>query len=266
MKVDTKEIVTKLREAGVDEKLIPALVMTAYYESNLNSLAVNTNTNKSKDYGLFQINSASFYKEDGSPDETLESFFEKENMASLSKGAFERKLKDLDFNISFTAHYVDRIANNPKSFGTEDPLDLWNAYKTYVKPFLAGDKIPPRGNNDEAKRRDVINGIGTYTDAFLQLSGLALQEDITTGDIPAKQKQGVPFDDIPAKQKQGVPSQNVARSQQEEEIKDVLTAHIYSYLQKQKEIYRSQVPQQAGSIEGARIKTDIRREERDGGR
>ena len=251
MKVDTKEIVTKLREAGVDEKLIPALVMTAYYESNLNSFAVNTNTNKSKDYGLFQINSASFYKEDGSPDETLESFFEKENMASLSKGAFERKLKDLDFNISFTAHYVDRIANNPKSFGTEDPLDLWNAYKTYVKPFLAGDKIPPRGNNDEAKRRDVINGIGTYTDAFLQLSGLALQEEIANINPVAVTK---------------TVQQNVAKSQQEEEIKDVLTAHIYSYLQKQKEIYRSQVPQQAGSIEGARIKTDIRREESDGGR
>ena len=251
MKVDTKEIVTKLREAGVDEKLIPALVMTAYYESNLNSLAVNTNTNKSKDYGLFQINSASFYKEDGSPDETLESFFEKENMASLSKGAFERKLKDLDFNISFTAHYVDRIANNPKSFGTEDPLDLWNAYKTYVKPFLAGDKIPPRGNNDEAKRRDVINGIGTYTDAFLQLSGLALQEEVANINPVAVTK---------------TVQQNVAKSQQEEEIKDVLTAHIYSYLQKQKEIYRSQVPQQAGSIEGARIKTDIRREESDGGR
>lgn len=251
MKVDTKEIVTKLREAGVDEKLIPALVMTAYYESNLNSLAVNTNTNKSKDYGLFQINSASFYKEDGSPDETLESYFEKENMASLSKGAFERKLKDLDFNISFTAHYVDRIANNPKSFGTEDPLDLWNAYKTYVKPFLAGDKIPPRGNNDEAKRRDVINGIGTYTDAFLQLSGLALQEEVANINPVAVTK---------------TVQQNVAKSQQEEEIKDVLTAHIYSYLQKQKEIYRSQVPQQAGSIEGARIKTDIRREESDGGR
>ena len=251
MKVDTKEIVTKLREAGVDEKLIPALIMTAYYESNLNSLAVNTNTNKSKDYGLFQINSASFYKEDGSPDETLESYFEKENMASLSKGAFERKLKDLDFNISFTAHYVDRIANNPKSFGTEDPLDLWNAYKTYVKPFLAGDKIPPRGNNDEAKRRDVINGIGTYTDAFLQLSGLALQEEVANINPVAATK---------------TVQQNVARSQQEEEVKDVLTAHIYSYLQKQKEIYRSQVPQQAGSIEGARIKTDIRREERDGGR
>ena len=251
MKVDTKEIVTKLREAGVDEKLIPALVMTAYYESNLNSLAVNTNTNKSKDYGLFQINSASFYKEDGSPDETLESYFEKENMASLSKGAFERKLKDLDFNISFTAHYVDRIANNPKSFGTEDPLDLWNAYKTYVKPFLAGDKIPPRGSNDEAKRRDVINGIGTYTDAFLQLSGLALQEEVANINPVAVTK---------------TVQQNVAKSQQEEEVKDVLTAHIYSYLQKQKEIYRSQVPQQAGSIEGARIKTDIRREERDGGR
>ena len=251
MKVDTKEIVTKLREAGVDEKLIPALVMTAYYESNLNSLAVSTNTNKSKDYGLFQINSASFYKEDGSPDETLESYFEKENMASLSKGAFERKLKDLDFNISFTAHYVDRIANNPKSFGTEDPLDLWNAYKTYVKPFLAGDKIPPRCNNDEAKRRDVINGIGTYTDAFLQLSGLALQEEVANINPVAVTK---------------TVQQNVAKSQQEEEIKDVLTAHIYSYLQKQKEIYRSQVPQQAGSIEGARIKTDIRREESDGGR
>ena len=251
MKVDTKEIVTKLREAGVDEKLIPALVMTAYYESNLNSLSVNTNTNKSKDYGLFQINSASFYKEDGSPDETLESYFEKENMASLSKGAFERKLKDLDFNISFTAHYVDRIANNPKSFGTEDPLDLWNAYKTYVKPFLAGDKIPPRGNNDEAKRRDVINGIGTYTDAFLQLSGLALQEEVANINPVAVTK---------------TVQQNVAKSQQEEEVKDVLTAHIYSYLQKQKEIYRSQVPQQAGSIEGARIKTDIRREESDGGR
>ena len=249
MKVDTKEIVTKLREAGVDEKLIPALVMTAYYESNLNSLAVNTNTNKSKDYGLFQINSASFYKEDGSPDETLESYFEKENMASLSKGAFERKLKDLDFNISFTAHYVDRIANNPKSFGTEDPLDLWNAYKTYVKPFLAGDKIPPRGNNDEAKRRDVINGIGTYTDAFLQLSGLALQEEVANINPVAVTK---------------TVQQNVAKSQQEEEVKDVLTAHIYSYLQKQKEIYRSQVPQQAGSIEGARIKTAIRREELDG--
>ena len=42
----------------------------------------------------------------------------------------------------------------------------------------------------------------------------------------------------------------------------LLTAHIYSYLQKQKDVYDAQVPKE-GPIDVARVKTDIRRAERE---
>lgn len=53
---------------------------------------------------------------------------------------------------------------------------------------------------------------------------------------------------------------SVEEGQREKEVKDVLTAHIYSFLQKQKQVFKSQVPEEVGSIEGARIKSDIGRE------
>ena len=56
---------------------------------------------------------------------------------------------------------------------------------------------------------------------------------------------------------------SVEEGQKEKEVKDVLTAHIYSYLQKQKNVYESQVPKEAGPIDVARVKTDIRRAERE---
>lgn len=56
---------------------------------------------------------------------------------------------------------------------------------------------------------------------------------------------------------------SVEEGQREKEVKDVLTAHIYSYLQKQKNVYESQVPKEAGPIDVARVKTDIRRAERE---
>jgi len=52
---------------------------------------------------------------------------------------------------------------------------------------------------------------------------------------------------------------SVQEGQKEKEVKDVLTAHIYSYIQSQKSVYESQVPKEAGSIEGARIKTELER-------
>ena len=60
-KTDVDFIVDTLRQSGVDYDLIPALVMTAFFESGLEIEAENTNTNQTKDFGVFQINAVCFY-------------------------------------------------------------------------------------------------------------------------------------------------------------------------------------------------------------
>ena len=53
---------------------------------------------------------------------------------------------------------------------------------------------------------------------------------------------------------------SVEEGEKEKEIKDVLTAHIYAFLQEQKKLFSTQVPKEAGSYEAAQIKTKIGRE------
>ena len=70
-KADLEFIVDTLRQAGVQDDLIPALAMTAFYESGLEIEAKNPET---ESMGLFQINASSFYNDDGTPDPTLKDF------------------------------------------------------------------------------------------------------------------------------------------------------------------------------------------------
>lgn len=58
-KLDSDEIASLLRQAGVPESVVPKMVCTAYYESQWRDRSWNwRNNNGSIDRGLFQINSA----------------------------------------------------------------------------------------------------------------------------------------------------------------------------------------------------------------
>ena len=139
-------------------------------------LVKNTNA-----LGLFQINASSFFS-DGNPDETLKSF-----AGNISLDEFETKLKDPQYNTSFAVHYLDVIKKDledgESQFGMvkdndNDPFAVWEAYTTYVKPFVSSMKLPGRGNTDEEKMQDITTGIGVYTDAMLDLNQVVLPENI----------------------------------------------------------------------------------------
>jgi hypothetical protein len=301
-KVNVKELIELLQNAGASAEDIPKLVMTAYYESNFDTLAENETTNA---LGLFQINASSFY--DGEdPDNTLSSFFKGNN---LKVEEFEKKLEDPQYNANFAVHYLNVIKKDLEDGVSQftmvkendnDPFAVWEAYTDYVKPYLEGKKIEGRGPDEVAKRNDVTIGVGTYLDAYTQVYDLErnkqIQENIANIEperdpVTIYDAQGNPvlvdakivsdlirleppkyFDRPPqstdplnnvedlleAKPKTPV---SVEEGQKEKEVKDVLTAHIYSYLQKQKNVYESQVPKEAGPIDVARVKTDIRRKE-----
>jgi hypothetical protein len=297
-KLNVKELIELLQNAGASAEDIPKLVMISYYESNFDTLAKNETTDA---LGLFQINASAFY--DGEdPDPTLSRFFKGND---LSIQDFEKKLEDPQYNTDFAIHYLKELRQNPNSFPAVkaaggDPFVQWEAYATYVEPYLEGKKIPGRGPDDVAKRNDITVGVGTYLDAYTQVYDLErnkqIQEDIADIEIERDpvtiyDAQGNPVlvdakivsdlirleppkyfarppqstdplnnveDLLEAKPKTPV---SVEEGQKEKEVKDVLTAHIYSYLQKQKNVYESQVPKEAGPIDVARVKTDIRREE-----
>ena len=58
--VEVKTLVEYLQSFGVDDAIIPLLIMTASFESGLSNDVVGVNDNGSKDYGVYQINIDSF--------------------------------------------------------------------------------------------------------------------------------------------------------------------------------------------------------------
>ena len=162
-KQDLETLVNRLRQLQVEDKYIPALVMTAYYESNLSYDAVNTNKDGTKDIGFFQINAASFYDKKGNPDPTLKRFFatmgDKEE---FTQDAFEDKLLGEKYNTAFAAHIIKDFHEH----SSKDPFGKWTAYTQYVRPFLQGDPIPNKS------LREKVNGIGAYMDSYLYIHEL----------------------------------------------------------------------------------------------
>lgn len=163
-KADLEFIVDTLRQAGVQDDLIPALAMTAFYESGLEIEAKNPVT---ESMGLFQINASSFYNDDGTPDPTLKRFFNKMNR-EYTESEFNDFLKNDKYNTLFAAHVIKDFQENSEV----DPMTKWEAYTDYVQPFLQGKKI--QGKADA----DVIAGIGAYMDAYLQIHNYQQQEKL----------------------------------------------------------------------------------------
>ena len=166
-KADIEFIVDTLRQLKVDDDLIPALAMTAFFESGLEIEAENTNTNQTKDFGVFQINAASFYEKDGTPDPTLQRFFDKMDR-EYTESELEEFLKNDKYNTIFAAHIVRDFQQN----SSVDPMTKWVAYNDFVEPFLQGKKIKNRSNED------VIGGIGAYMDAYLQIHNYQQEEEL----------------------------------------------------------------------------------------
>jgi len=169
-KVDTKQVIEYLKEAGASEEDIPILAMTAYYESNFDTLAKNKDTDS---LGLFQINASRFFT-DGEPDETLKSF-----AGDITLKQFEENLEDAQYNTNFAVYYLNVIKKDledgESQFGMvkdagNDPFAIWEAYTDYVKPFVTSMKLPGRGETDEEKMQDITRGIGIYTDAMLDVN------------------------------------------------------------------------------------------------
>ena len=171
-KADIEFIVDTLRQSKVDDDLIPALAMTAFFESALEIEAENTNTNQTKDFGVFQVNVEEFYDGD-EPDKTITTFFDKKGR-KYKKDELKKLLKDNEkFSAEFTAHYINRLENNPESFDTGgDPLVKWTEYRERVKPFLSGEKIEGR------TAPDIQDAINSYFDAYLLVHNLQETENI----------------------------------------------------------------------------------------
>ena len=81
-KVRVKELVEYLKNLGVEDALIPALIMTASFESGMQTGVTGTNPNQTKDYGVFQVNVEEFYDDEtDKPDDTITTFFDKVNIS-----------------------------------------------------------------------------------------------------------------------------------------------------------------------------------------
>jgi hypothetical protein len=173
-KVDVEKLVEYLRGFEVADALIPALIMTASFESGMQTGVEGTNKNETKDFGVFQVNVEEFYDDETDmPDNTITTFFEKKGR-EYKKDELKKLLLDNEkFSAEFTAHYINRLENNPKSFDTGgDPLVKWTEYRERVKPFLSGQKIEGRTEPDI---RDAMNA---YFDAYLLVHNLQETENI----------------------------------------------------------------------------------------
>tara|TARA_R100000742_G_C4277812_1_gene99993 strand:+ start:799 stop:1728 length:930 start_codon:yes stop_codon:yes gene_type:complete len=179
-KVNIEELIEYLRVAGAEEKDIPTWVMTAYYESNFDSVAQNEDTDA---LGIFQINADRFYDGD-EPDNTLKSWF---GGNELTLKEFETELEDPQYNTSFAIHYYNIIKEDIEQDGTSqfpdvaangnDPFAQWEGYLLYVKPYLEDGELPKgRGENAAAQQEDMIGGINSYVKAFYG-AGLDSQEE-----------------------------------------------------------------------------------------
>ena len=274
-KVNVSELIELLKNAGASDEDIPKLVMISYYESNFDTKAKNATTDA---LGLFQINASAFYDKDDNPDPTLSSFFGGNN---LDIDEFEKKLTDPQYNANFAVHYLADLKKSPNAFpdvkrAGGDPFAQWEAYGEYVKPYLEGKKITGRGPDPEAKRNDVVTGVGTYLDAFVQVHMNQTAEDIVSSidddniKVPERgeTKNKLPESMTQLYNREGVPTYvdsqivqdllqtgkyteqpvSVEEGQEEKEVKDVITAHIYSYLQKQKDVYAKKNPNSAREV------------------
>jgi len=193
-KVDTKQVIEYLKEAGASEEDIPILAMTAYYESNFDTLAKNKDTDS---LGLFQINANRFFT-DGEPDETLKSF-----AGDITLKQFEENLEDAQYNTNFAVHYLNVIKKDledgKSQFGMvkdagNDPFAIWEAYTDYVKPFVETMTLPGRGETDEEKMQDITRGIGIYTDAMLDINKVVItpQRQVTPIQTATMSKETIP--------------------------------------------------------------------------
>lgn len=169
MDEDFKITIDRLKnQFNVEDKYIPALMMTAYYESTEDFDAIGYNEDKegnvvSRDIGYFQINAASFYDDNGDPDPTLTRFFEKNGeRRNLTQAEFEEKLFEEKYNTAYAAHIIKDFHEHSKV----DPFTKWNAYNDYVKPFLEGNPIPNKSLEEQ------VAGIRAYVDAYMYLNGL----------------------------------------------------------------------------------------------
>ena len=106
-KVKVKELVEYLKNLGVEDALIPALIMTASFESGMQTGVTGTNPNQTKDYGVFQVNVEEFYDDEtDKPDDTITTFFEKVNK-EYTKDELKDKLNNNEKFSGCTIHYVN---------------------------------------------------------------------------------------------------------------------------------------------------------------
>ena len=174
--VRINDLVEYLQGFGVSDVLIPLLIMTSSFESGLNNNVIGTNSNGTKDYGVYQINVEGFYenRDKEKPDKTLRLFFDKIGKEYKQEELIEKINNNEKFASQFVAHYIERLIDNPKSFGTKgDPLNMWSAYRDFVVPFSKGEKI-------DRDLKSVTNAIGAYVDTAMQLQAQQFKKILKT--------------------------------------------------------------------------------------
>ena len=267
------EVIVALQNAGISQEIVEYVVPILGYESRVDgTLFVNTAEDElSPSYGLAQANVSSMspaiymaFKELGVElpgltdeqeeqlltnkyiDEDLRPFTEEQTSFVINWFQNTAKLNDHAVVLKYMIQQkmMEGAETEVEAINELYPLtvskfnDTSNQDAQAVKSQISGEVSSFYNEPDR--------GIPVPEEGF---DPSPIQEDNTTDDIPAEQKQGVPFDDIPAEQKEGVELPGKAPTIAPQETQRVDTSSDYM----------SQVPKQAGTYEETQYMTRMRR-------
>jgi|TARA_B100000035_G_scaffold62862_2_gene50921 hypothetical protein len=179
--MEVQEVIELMQNLDIPDELIPSLVMTAYFESGLNQNVININREEdgtiTEDRSYLQLNIDKFFFEDGTPDETIKTYFKKIKKPIPSKSEFEKLISASEKEATrFAAHYIKRLSNNPNSFRTGGkPLRRWSTYRDYVEPFELTGVL---GNPDELDKVKQQRGLEAYILSSIIVNNNKLKKDI----------------------------------------------------------------------------------------
>ena len=112
--MEVQEVIELMQNLDIPDELIPSLVMTAYFESGLNQNVININREDdgtiTEDRSYLQLNIDKFFFEDGTPDETIKTYFKKINSFKPNFGFTDEVVfKLLEWKSEGKVTHVDKL-------------------------------------------------------------------------------------------------------------------------------------------------------------
>ena len=188
------EVVRLLRTAGFPERIVPAMVCTAKWESGFYERAAHKNGNQSTDRGVFQINSI-HVGEKGCPS-NAEGFFNAQNNANCALVVYKGQQKNSSDPlagvsnawVAYRAHKTE-CANYKLPAALATPVASATASPNGTTVVDAG---PPPADGNDATGGDAPPGGGDATAAGSCFAG-TLGQSLPQGGCYQRKQDGVWF-------------------------------------------------------------------------